>query len=1546
MEFPALTTERTIQIRILDDARVEGERYTVVGDENVIVYTEGFVIDLGLEASEVLTNDTEGRSAQVNIVDDDNAPLVMSADNVTEGQSIQVRIGVDPASGGCDATFPFLVDLSLVSQTQGTVEGDWRTGNTLGPTPPATREVRLESCADTAIEAFQTVENTTDEGERDATFRLSNLRRASATNPPAGTPLRVVIADGIESVSVYDNDASSSDYVAVTDYAHVPPGTRSIDIDVLKNDFVRNSRKDAITITWASEPPSGRVEITREWITYTPDEGFSGRDGFVYQVDVEGLQSTGLVQVDVQGEDEPGWVATWTGNTMMSEGGTGLTVAVTNQNTGSTRTGPAYINLKVRALDAGAGPSDLEVVQGSGAAQTVLTDRLLGTMSRETGSGQYIGNYGGAISIVAKTDTQTEYTERMVLELFAEGRRVNNGQREIAIANQQSAVPNAPTVNVASATRDLRMNEGDSRAFQIELSQGAANDLEVSVVVTSNEGPDGYLRFDKGHIGPRTVRFSQGQTTATVEMVSHADTVVSVGVERDARRTKIRLKVLPGIGYVVGTNPDGEIIVRDGSYVEERDDEGELTGNVVFDPNNDQATVEWLGTECNKDEKTIPEPIRVREDKGVVELGLEVTKGQVSRDFALVLVNREGGAARDNDYVDEDATGTILVKGNQLRSPLTVEIVKTEQVEPRTESFEISLFRNGVGERINIPCPIVKIEIIDEDEVNFTLGDRVRRVTEGQSIDFTGVTVGESGRCLMPRPVTIDINPVAGATDVLAQADRTQKELRLPPCTYNKTTSFATVETSADQGPRTVYFDAVLSTQYEPERVRFEDGFETVRYTVHIDDSTATSTTTNEVRGVETRSPGKKTGKPAPRPTPVTAAVRGLPMEHDGATAFKFELHFSPAPRYVSYRTVRDSLWSIGNGEVTKARRLVRKQHQGWEVTVTPHGDGDVAIRLNPTPECEASGAICSPSGGALERGLIRNVRGPTKVSVADARTREAEGATLEFEVSLSRALDETFTVAYTTSDGTARSGEDYGARAGTLALVPGTMTRTVSVPVIDDTHDEGSETLTLTLSNPSPSRVKVARASATGTISNSDPMPRAWSVRLGRTIASQVVDALGERLEGTEETQVTVGGARLEKTPDANNLTAQGERPGWKEKTGGLRPAMTATEVVLQSAFHWSSLEREDRGQPGLSAWGRFVTGGFEAQEDEIALDGDVTTGIVGFDAKLDRGLAGVMLSISEGDGGYQEVGEGEKTGELSSTMTGIYPYARLDVNERVFAWGTAGFGSGELRLEPRGERSMETDLSMRMGAVGIQGQVLDGNGPSRIALNTKSDLMWVSTRTRRTDDLVATKGNVTRVRVMIQGERVFAMDTGATVTPSAQAGLRHDAGQADKGLGVELGAGIRYRSGALSMEGRVRTLISHEASGYDEWGASAAIRVTPTSSGRGLGLTIAPQWGESASAAHRLWSAQGAGTTARISRFEPTGRVVMEASYGVGLGGPRGVLTPYAGMTLGPDAHRAVHAGTRWKLGQDIEMALEASRRAQGNEGTEVRAKTIVRF
>ena len=492
------------------------------------------------------------------------------------------------------------------------------------------------------------------------------------------------------------------------------------------------------------------------------------------------------------------------------------------------------------------------------------------------------------------------------------------------------------------------------------------------------------------------------------------------------------------------------------------------------------------------------------------------------------------------------------------------------------------------------------------------------------------------------------------------------------------------------------------------------------------------------------------------------------------------------------------------------------------------------------------------------------------------------------------------------------------------------------------------SETLTLTLSNPS--GAYLADGSATGTINNSDPMPLAWMVRFGRTVGSQVVDALGQRLDSATASHVTIGGINLTGEPGAVPMENDDPfgLPDWATRrsleTNG--DDITTNDLLLGSAFHLSSGGSADNG-PSFTAWGRVARSGFEAEVDDVTMDGDVTSGLIGFDAEWERVLAGVMLSQSTGEGSYRLSEEnGGGTGTVESALAGIYPYARLKVNRQVSAWALAGMGSGDLTLQHDDHKAMPTDITMRMGAVGVKGQVLDGTGASGLAMNVKSDAMWVGTKSERTADMVATQGDVTRLRVIVEGERAFDMGGGATLTPSAEVGLRHDAGDAETGTGVEMGAGLSYAAGPLTVEGQVRGLIAHEESGYEEWGASGAIRITPSPSGRGLTLSIAPQWGRTGSATEQLWSAPDATALGTDRVFEGDGRLALDAGYGVGVG--HGVLTPYAGLTLGDGDSRTVRTGARWQMGTHAMLGLEGTRRTSGSgeAGNKLMLRVALRF
>ena len=255
---------------------------------------------------------------------------------------------------------------------------------------------------------------------------------------------------------------------------------------------------------------------------------------------------------------------------------------------------------------------------------------------------------------------------------------------------------------------------------------------------------------------------------------------------------------------------------------------------------------------------------------------------------------------------------------------------------------------------------------------------------------------------------------------------------------------------------------------------------------------------------------------------PLTASFENAPAEHDGATPFWTNIQFS-APIAASFRTLRDHALTATGGAVTRARRI-NEDSALWEILVEPSGSGAVTVTLPASPACDDAHAICTADGRALSNTASRTIQGPPGLSVADAEADEGPNVALAFSVRLDRAASGAVTVDYATADGTATAGSDYTAASGALRFAAGETAKTVSVPVLDDAHDEGSETLTLTLSNAAGAHI--ADGEATGTIENSDPMPQAWLARFGRTAANQAMQAVSDRLSGDSEAEhLRIGG-------------------------------------------------------------------------------------------------------------------------------------------------------------------------------------------------------------------------------------------------------------------------------------------------------------------------------------------------------------------------------------------------------------------------------------
>ena len=414
---------------------------------------------------------------------------------------------------------------------------------------------------------------------------------------------------------------------------------------------------------------------------------------------------------------------------------------------------------------------------------------------------------------------------------------------------------------------------------------------------------------------------------------------------------------------------------------------------------------------------------------------------------------------------------------------------------------------------------------------------------------------------------------------------------------------------------------------------------------------------------------------------------------------------------------------------------------------------------------------------------------------------------------------------------------------------------------------------------------------------------------------------------------------------PPAGSGSWEAARAGsWADLEAGHGTVRTLTgrELLLGSSFHLAAGGGE-AGGPGYAAWGRVAVGGFDAEapadNGTVRLDGEVTTGILGADAEWERWLAGVALSVSEGEGTFDQ--PDVDSGTVESSLSSINPYVRYEASDRLSVWGLLGYGTGDMTMTQaaRGERAetvTRTDLMLRLGAAGTRGVLLEAGEDGGIDLALRGDAFLVQMESEAAANTVETKAEASRLRLVLEAGRSFALGEGAVLAPALELGLRHDGGDAETGTGVEVGGRISYTDtgSGLTVEANARTLVAHEDSGYEEWGLSGSVRLDPGASGRGLSLTIAPVWGTPSSGVERLWSARDAAGLAPGGEFEAERR--LEAELGYGLGAPRGLglVTPYAGLSLADGGGRAWRLGARWQAAPDVTFGLEGTRREPAND------------
>ena len=130
-------------------------------------------------------------------------------------------------------------------------------------------------------------------------------------------------------------------------------------------------------------------------------------------------------------------------------------------------------------------------------------------------------------------------------------------------------------------------------------------------------------------------------------------------------------------------------------------------------------------------------------------------------------------------------------------------------------------------------------------------------------------------------------------------------------------------------------------------------------------------------------------------------------------------------------------------------------------------------------------------SGNAATSGLLTELNNylATFSSITINDVVLNEGATATITITLSIASASTITVNYTTVSGTATSPSDYNTASGVLTFAAGQTSKTITVPIISDNIEEGSELFYISLTDPINASIKDASGSITINPS-SGPLP------------------------------------------------------------------------------------------------------------------------------------------------------------------------------------------------------------------------------------------------------------------------------------------------------------------------------------------------------------------------------------------------------------------------------------------------------------------------
>jgi chitinase len=263
----------------------------------------------------------------------------------------------------------------------------------------------------------------------------------------------------------------------------------------------------------------------------------------------------------------------------------------------------------------------------------------------------------------------------------------------------------------------------------------------------------------------------------------------------------------------------------------------------------------------------------------------------------------------------------------------------------------------------------------------------------------------------------------------------------------------------------------------------------------------------------------------------------------------------SPISNWTIGFTLANAITNIWNA------RMVSQTGNGYVISAMPY-DQTIAPGQSVSFGFQANGGNPVPPTSYVFNGHTITAGGTTTpqptVSIANASVAETAGKTTveDFTVSLSAASSSPVTVAYTTANGSAKSGTNYTATSGTLTFAPGTTSETIAVP----TMASGTGTVAYNVQLSSPSGAKIGSGTGTGTIINPLPILSIGNASVTENGSGSVSETFTVTLSAASSTAVTVA------YTTANGTALAGTDYTATSGTLTFKPGSTKASVTVET--------------------------------------------------------------------------------------------------------------------------------------------------------------------------------------------------------------------------------------------------------------------------------------------------------------------------------------------------------------------------------------------